>query len=156
MRFVTRVKRKVCKMIVQSAIMYSSAITKRQEGQVNLEIKVRKARLRSFGHVQKSVYAEQSMLNMELSGRKEKKRLLNVEKEEMQRVIVGEDAGDRVRWRQMCPLKGRGEKRGRRDQTQQRMSRKAGLIPMRAHSVFINQNHLPGYLIFQTFNWTCC
>lgn len=73
-RFVTRVKRKVCKMIVQSAIMYSAAITKRQEAQVNLEIKVRKARLRSFGHVQKSVHAEQSMLNMELSGRKKKKR----------------------------------------------------------------------------------
>lgn len=72
-RFVTRVKRKVCKMIVQSAIMYSAAITKRQEAQVNLEIKVRKARLRSFGHVQKSVYAEQSMLNMELSGRKKKR-----------------------------------------------------------------------------------
>lgn len=73
-RFVTRVKRKGCKMIVQSAIMYSAAITKRQEAQVNLEIKVRKARLRSFGHVQKSVYAEQSMLNMELSGRKKKRR----------------------------------------------------------------------------------
>lgn len=102
-RFVARVKRKVCKMIVQSAIMYSVAITKRQEAQVNLEIKVRKARLRSFGHVQKSVYAEQSMLNMELSGRKKKedhrKRFLNVEKEEIQRVIVGEYAGDRVRWR---------------------------------------------------------
>lgn len=38
-----------------------------------MEIKVRKARLRSLGHVQKSVYAEQSMLNMELSGRKKKK-----------------------------------------------------------------------------------
>lgn len=62
----------ICKMIVQSANMYSAAITKRQEGQVNLEIKVRKARLRSLGHVQKSVYAEQSMLNMELSGRKKK------------------------------------------------------------------------------------
>lgn len=39
------------------------------------------------------------------------------------------------------PLKGTGEKRGRRDQTQQRMSRKAGLIPVRAHSVFINHNN---------------
>lgn len=73
-RFVTRVKRKVCKMIADCTIMYSAAITKRQEAQVNLEIKVRKARLRSFGHVQKSVYAEQSMLNMELSGRKKKRR----------------------------------------------------------------------------------
>lgn len=72
-RFVTRVKRKVCKL-VQSAIMYCAAITKRQEGQVNLEIKVRQARLRSFGHVQKIVYTEQSMLNMELSGRKKKRR----------------------------------------------------------------------------------
>ncbi|PME06485.1 hypothetical protein A8A06_13560 [Escherichia coli] len=70
--------------------------------------KVREARLRWFGHVQRrdSGYIGQRMLKMELPGRRRRgrpqRRFMDVVKEDMQRVGVREeDARDRVRWRQM-------------------------------------------------------
>ena len=70
--------------------------------------KVREARLRWFGHVQRrdSEYIGRRMLRMELPGRRPrgrpKRRFMDVVKEDMRVVGVREDeAEDRVRWKQM-------------------------------------------------------
>ncbi|WP_139267332.1 reverse transcriptase domain-containing protein, partial [Escherichia coli] len=70
--------------------------------------KAREARLRWFGHVQRrdSEYIGKRMLRLELPGRRPrgrpKRRFLDVVKEDMRIVGVGEeDTEDRVEWRQM-------------------------------------------------------
>ena len=70
--------------------------------------KVREARLRWFGHVQRrdSEYIGNRMLRLELPGKRPrgrpKRRFMDVVKEDMKVVGVREeDAKDRVRWRQM-------------------------------------------------------
>ena len=70
--------------------------------------KVREARLRWFGHVLRRDidYIGQRMLKMELPGRRRrgrpKRRYLDTVREDMRAVgLTEEDAGDRVRWKQM-------------------------------------------------------
>ncbi|KAF7649010.1 hypothetical protein LDENG_00148580 [Lucifuga dentata] len=70
--------------------------------------KVREARLRWFGHVQRrdSEHIGRRMLRLELPGRRPrgrpKRRFMDVVKEDMKLVGVREEeAEDRVRWRQM-------------------------------------------------------
>ena len=70
--------------------------------------KVREARLRWFGHVQRrdSEYIGRRMLRMELPGRRSrgrpKRTFMDVVKEDMKLAGVREEeAEDRVRWRQM-------------------------------------------------------
>ena len=72
--------------------------------------KVRDARLRWFGHVQRiySEYIGRRMMGLELPDRRTrgrlKRRFMDVVKENMKVVGVREeDAEDRVRWRQMTP-----------------------------------------------------
>ena len=70
--------------------------------------KVREARLRWFGHVQRRncEYIGRRMLRLELPGRRSrgrpKRRFMDVVREDMKLVGVSEeDAEDRVRWRHM-------------------------------------------------------
>ena len=70
--------------------------------------KVREARLKWFGHVlgRGTDYIGQRMLKMELPGRRRrgrpKRRYLDTVREDMRAVgLTEEDAGDRVRWKQM-------------------------------------------------------
>ncbi|KAF7655665.1 hypothetical protein LDENG_00052730 [Lucifuga dentata] len=70
--------------------------------------KVREARLRWFGHVQRrdSEHIGRRMLRLELPGRRPrgrpKRRFMDVVKEDMKLVGVREEeAEDRVRWRQL-------------------------------------------------------
>ena len=70
--------------------------------------KVREARLRWFGHVQRRncEYISRRMLRLELPGRRSrgrpKRRFMDVVREDMKLVGVREeDAEDRVRWRHM-------------------------------------------------------
>ncbi|KAF7651093.1 hypothetical protein LDENG_00116160 [Lucifuga dentata] len=69
--------------------------------------KVREARLRWFGHVQRdSEHIGRRMLRLELPGRRPrgrpKRRFMDVVKEDMKLVGVREEeAEDRVRWKQM-------------------------------------------------------
>jgi hypothetical protein len=70
--------------------------------------KVREARLRWYGHVQRSdsEYIGKRMLNLELPGRRPrgrpKRRFMEVVKEDMKAVgLRKEDAENRVRWRQL-------------------------------------------------------
>ncbi|KAF7653604.1 hypothetical protein LDENG_00081120, partial [Lucifuga dentata] len=67
---------------------------------LRLQVKVREARLRWFGHIGRR------MLRLELPGRRPrgrpKRRFMDVVKEDMKLVGVREEeAEDRVRWRQM-------------------------------------------------------
>ncbi|KAF7651992.1 hypothetical protein LDENG_00102870 [Lucifuga dentata] len=133
-RVSARIKGKVYKTVVRPAMLYgleTVALRKRQEAELEVAEtkmlrfslneyirgtahvrcfgdKVREARLRWFGHVQRrdSEHIGRRMLRLELPGRRPrgrpKRRFMDVVKEDMKLVGVREEeAEDRVRWRQM-------------------------------------------------------
>ncbi|KAF7647206.1 hypothetical protein LDENG_00175930 [Lucifuga dentata] len=133
-RVSARMKGKVYKTVVRPAMLYgleTVALRKRQEAELEVAEtkmlrfslneyirgtahvrcfgdKVREARLRWFGHVQRrdSEHIGRRMLRLELPGRRPrgrpKRRFMDVVKEDMKLVGVREEeAEDRVRWRQM-------------------------------------------------------
>ncbi|KAF7667879.1 hypothetical protein LDENG_00044320 [Lucifuga dentata] len=133
-RVSARMKGKVYKTVVRPAMLYgleTVALRKRQEAELEVAEtkmlrfslneyirgtahvrcfgdKVREARLRWFGHVQRrdSERIGRRMLKLELPGRRPrgrpKRRFMDVVKEDMKLAGVREEeAEDRVRWRQM-------------------------------------------------------